>query len=199
MHQIPGEITATVDVRNPSFFTADQVHAMLDEWCASAGPNITYYLLDKICPPRPNTFIDTAVSCVHPPSAKRKCDAQEHTKDKEVEGNVADKVEGKVADKVEGKEVHVGPSGGEYTTAQRLWCTVCETLAAMGCPYKAEVFQGATDGRHLREVGVPVVGFSPIRHSPMLLHTHDECLSVEQFLEGIRIYQHIIPALANML
>ena len=61
-----------------------------------------------------------------------------------------------------------------------------------------QIFPAGTDGRYLREVGVPVLGFSPIRLQPVLLHDHDERLSVECYLEGVRVYEKLIPALANM-
>jgi len=85
-----------------------------------------------------------------------------------------------------------------YSLAQRIWAAVCHTLETAGYSFKPQIFQGATDGRHLREMGVPIVGFSPLRRTPMLLHAHDEFLSVERFLEGVHIYELLIPELANM-
>ena len=65
-------------------------------------------------------------------------------------------------------------------------------------PFESEVFPACTDGRYLREAGVPVVGFSPMRRTPALLHCHDEYLPVDVFLEGIRVYERLLPALANL-
>jgi hypothetical protein len=33
--------------------------------------------------------------------------------------------------------------------------------------------------------------------TPVLLHEHDEALSVATFLQGVKVYEAIIPALAN--
>ena len=63
--------------------------------------------------------------------------------------------------------------------------------------YSAEVAPGASDGRHLREMGVPVVGFSPIRRTPLLSHANDEYLSLDVFLEGLQQMQRVVEALAN--
>ena len=60
-----------------------------------------------------------------------------------------------------------------------------------------EIFPAATDSRFLRELGVQAVGFSPMAHTPVLLHEHNEALSVRTFLDGIRAYEAVIPALAN--
>ena len=69
----------------------------------------------------------------------------------------------------------------------------------MGCTYRAEVAAGVSDARHYREVGVPVVGFSPVRRSPVLLHADDEFIPVEVFLDGIQRYEVLISALANLI
>ena len=72
-------------------------------------------------------------------------------------------------------------------------------LQQLGRKVELQIFPAGTDGRYLREVGVPVLGFSPIRLQPVLLHDHDERLSVECYLEGVKVYEKLIPALANML
>ena len=38
---------------------------------------------------------------------------------------------------------------------------------------------------------------SPMRNTPILLHDHDEFLGVDVFLEGIRVYEALLPALYN--
>ena len=48
------------------------------------------------------------------------------------------------------------------------------------------------------EASVPVLGFSPMRRKPVLLHCHDEYLPVDVFLEGIRVYERLLPELANL-
>lgn len=46
------------------------------------------------------------------------------------------------------------------------------------------------------KVGVPAVGFSPMPNTPILLHEHNEALSVQTFLDGVRTYVHVVEALA---
>lgn len=59
------------------------------------------------------------------------------------------------------------------------------------------VFFASSDARYLRERGIPVFGFSPIEKHHKLLHKHDEYLSVESYLHGIQIYEHVIKELAD--
>ena len=86
----------------------------------------------------------------------------------------------------------------QASLGQRMWAALCETLESAGFSYRPQVFPAATDGRHLREMGVPIIGFSGVRRTPIRAHANDEFLTVENFLEGIRIYQLVIPALANL-
>lgn len=58
-------------------------------------------------------------------------------------------------------------------------------------------FPAATDSRWVRLVlGTPCFGFSPMPRTPVLLHDHDEHVSVDTFLAGIRVYEAMIPVLA---
>ncbi|TMW48983.1 hypothetical protein DOY81_005927 [Sarcophaga bullata] len=59
------------------------------------------------------------------------------------------------------------------------------------------VFPGGTDSRHIRHVGIPAIGFSPMNNTPVLLHDHDEFLKADTYLKGIEIYKKLIPALLN--
>lgn len=45
--------------------------------------------------------------------------------------------------------------------------------------------------------GIPCFGFSPMRRLPILLHDHDEYITVEAFEEGICIYEKMIAVLAD--
>jgi aminoacylase len=63
---------------------------------------------------------------------------------------------------------------------------------------KVEIFPAATDSRYLRAVGYPAIGFSPMNHTPVLLHDHNEFLNRDVFLRGIDIYTKIIDKLANV-
>lgn len=64
-------------------------------------------------------------------------------------------------------------------------------LETMVCP-------GATDASYIRPLGIPVLGFSPMPTTPILLHDHNEYLNEGIFLRGINIYESIIPALASV-
>ena len=47
-------------------------------------------------------------------------------------------------------------------------------------------------------VGIPAVGFSPMNHTPVLLHDHDEFLNETIFLKGIDIFVDIVSSLADV-
>ncbi|XP_071484288.1 aminoacylase-1-like isoform X2 [Diadema antillarum] len=61
-----------------------------------------------------------------------------------------------------------------------------------------EIFPAGTDSRFIREKGIPCLGFSPMNHTEILLHDHNERLNENVFLRGISIYESIIPAVANV-
>lgn len=86
---------------------------------------------------------------------------------------------------------------------------------------KTLIFPGGTDSRYVRRVSnttlsifsgktfrinnrfvfqanIPALGFSPMNHTPILLHDHDEYHQADIYLNGIEIYKKIIPALANV-
>ena len=71
--------------------------------------------------------------------------------------------------------------------------------AAAGAPLHApSVFSAATDSRWVRMMlAIPCFGFSPMRNLPILLHDHDEYIRVENYLEGIAIYEKLIVALCE--
>ena len=48
------------------------------------------------------------------------------------------------------------------------------------------------------QVGIPAVGFSPMNHTPILLHDHDEFLNEKIFLKGIDIFVDIVSSLADV-
>lgn len=62
---------------------------------------------------------------------------------------------------------------------------------------KPQIFTGTTDSRYIRQVGIPVLGFSPMNNTPVLLHDHDKFLQADVHLSGIEIYAKIIGNLAN--
>ncbi|PJF16762.1 hypothetical protein PSACC_03432 [Paramicrosporidium saccamoebae] len=66
-----------------------------------------------------------------------------------------------------------------------------------GKTFDVTTFTGATDARFLRQMGIPAIGFSPFRNTPLLLHDHDEHIGIDVYLEGISIYQSIIASLTS--
>jgi aminoacylase len=62
-----------------------------------------------------------------------------------------------------------------------------------------QIFPAATDSRYIRNRGIPAIGFSPMNHTPILLHDHNEFLNEKIFLKGIEIFEKLIEDLANYL
>jgi len=79
------------------------------------------------------------------------------------------------------------------------WSAFQSAAAAAKAPlHPPSVFPAASDGRWIRmALGTPCLGFSPMRGLPILLHDHDEYVTTEALEEGIRVYQSLIPSLAN--
>uniref|UniRef100_A0A1I8N6R7 N-acyl-aliphatic-L-amino acid amidohydrolase n=1 Tax=Musca domestica TaxID=7370 RepID=A0A1I8N6R7_MUSDO len=67
----------------------------------------------------------------------------------------------------------------------------------LGLKIRKLVLPGGTDSRHIRYVGIPAIGFSPMINTPVLLHDHDEYLKADTYLRGVEIYEKLIPALLN--
>jgi aminoacylase len=76
--------------------------------------------------------------------------------------------------------------------------TIEKSLSQWGAKVQPAIFPAATDSRFLRKAGVPAFGFSPMRNLPSTLHEHNEYLPRSTFLEGIKVYADLIPALANL-
>ncbi|XP_051932842.1 aminoacylase-1-like isoform X2 [Hippocampus zosterae] len=78
------------------------------------------------------------------------------------------------------------------------WNAFSQTCKEMDMTLQKEIFPAATDSRFIRAVGIPAIGFSPMNHTPILLHDHNEYLNERVFLRGIDVYKKLIPALANV-
>ncbi|KAL1337029.1 hypothetical protein HN51_031479 [Arachis hypogaea] len=61
---------------------------------------------------------------------------------------------------------------------------------------KPEILASTTDARFLRQKGIPVLGFSPMRNTPILLHDHNEHLRETVYLNGIEVYESLISSLS---
>lgn len=66
-----------------------------------------------------------------------------------------------------------------------------------GVEIEPDIFPASTDSRYLRELGIPALGFSPMRNTPILLHDHNEYIDQSVFADGIRVYERLITALAS--
>ncbi|KAI7791559.1 putative aminoacylase-1A-like [Triplophysa rosa] len=78
------------------------------------------------------------------------------------------------------------------------WNAFGSTCKAMNMTLKKEIFPAATDSRFMRELGLPAIGFSPMNCTPILLHDHNEYLNERVFLQGIQVYERLVPALASV-
>lgn len=66
-----------------------------------------------------------------------------------------------------------------------------------GVDVEPEIFPASTDSRFIRELGIPALGFSPMRNTPILLHDHNEYIDQSVFLDGIGVYERLIKELAS--
>ncbi|XP_056885973.1 aminoacylase-1A-like [Takifugu flavidus] len=78
------------------------------------------------------------------------------------------------------------------------WRAFSGACREMNVTLEKEIFPAATDSRFIRAVGIPAVGFSPMNHTPILLHDHNEFLNEQVFLRGIGIYERLIAELASV-
>jgi len=78
------------------------------------------------------------------------------------------------------------------------YSTFASAMSSMDRPIAPEVFPAATDSRFLRALGIRALGFSPMRHSDILLHEDDECIEESVFLDGIGVYVGLIEALGSV-
>ncbi|CAM8979073.1 unnamed protein product [Rhodiola kirilowii] len=62
---------------------------------------------------------------------------------------------------------------------------------------KPEILASTTDARYVRQLGIPVFGFSPMINTPILLHDHNEFLKDSVYLAGIKVYESIIYSLST--
>ncbi|RLN47651.1 hypothetical protein BBJ28_00022222 [Nothophytophthora sp. Chile5] len=84
------------------------------------------------------------------------------------------------------------PLKEHYTTsldAENVWWQLFQkSCARIGETVETDIFPAATDSRYLRKVGVPAIGFSPMKRTQILLHEHNESLHKDTFLHGIDVY-----------
>ncbi|ORZ11750.1 hypothetical protein BCR41DRAFT_356879 [Lobosporangium transversale] len=68
------------------------------------------------------------------------------------------------------------------------WKVFSEACKSMNVEYETEIFP----------VGIPALGVSYLKNTPLLLHDHDERMHEDIFLEGIDFYETLISRLANI-
>lgn len=93
------------------------------------------------------------------------------------------------------KDPFIPPTNLDQTNVY--WTAFKSAISELNLKHKVQVFPGGTDSRYLRSVGIPAIGFSPMNHTPVLLHDHDEFLQADIYLKGIEIYKKIISNVAN--
>ncbi|KAK4276748.1 hypothetical protein QN277_014861 [Acacia crassicarpa] len=79
------------------------------------------------------------------------------------------------------------------------WWLVFEQAitSAGGKLAKPEILASTTDSRFVRQKGIPVLGFSPMTNTPILLHDHNEHLQDTVYMRGIKIYESLISSLSS--
>ncbi|KAJ1328533.1 hypothetical protein BSLG_010265 [Batrachochytrium salamandrivorans] len=78
------------------------------------------------------------------------------------------------------------------------WKAIQEVSKARNVTIDPEIFPAATDSRFIREIGLPAIGISAIRKTPVLLHDHNEYLNENMLIEGVEFYAELLPAIANI-
>ncbi|MCI05869.1 aminoacylase-1-like, partial [Trifolium medium] len=64
---------------------------------------------------------------------------------------------------------------------------------------RPEILASTTDARYIRQKGIPVLGFSPMKNTPILLHDHNEHLRDTVYLKGIHVYESLISSLSSFV
>lgn len=75
------------------------------------------------------------------------------------------------------------------------WGIFLDACKKMNINLDPQIFPAGTDSRFLRKLGIPVLGFSPMKNSEILLHEHNEMLHRDVFLEGIDVYVNLFTDL----
>ncbi|CAG8660457.1 44459_t:CDS:2 [Gigaspora margarita] len=78
------------------------------------------------------------------------------------------------------------------------WVVFRDFCKGRNIAIEPEIFPAATDSRYIRSIGIPALGVSYIKNTPILLHDHDERINENLFLEGLEFYKDLINHLANI-
>ncbi|KAK9270272.1 hypothetical protein L1049_025849 [Liquidambar formosana] len=78
------------------------------------------------------------------------------------------------------------------------WSVFKQAITAVGGKLaKPEILPSTTDARFIRQMGIPALGFSPMKNIPILLHDHNEFLKDTIYLNGIKVYESLISSLSS--
>ncbi|CAG8488122.1 4876_t:CDS:2 [Acaulospora colombiana] len=78
------------------------------------------------------------------------------------------------------------------------WVTFRDFCRDRNINIEPEIFPAATDSRYLRKLGIPALGVSYLKNTPILLHDNNEYINENLFLEGIEFYTGLISRLADV-
>jgi len=75
------------------------------------------------------------------------------------------------------------------------WSVFKQAITSVGEKLsRPEILASTTDARYLRQKGIPVLGFSPMKNTPILLHDHNE---VQIILSILHYYAILISFHTN--
>ncbi|XP_054794595.1 uncharacterized protein LOC129300097 isoform X2 [Prosopis cineraria] len=96
---------------------------------------------------------------------------------------------------------HMGRPLMTSTNASNPWWLVFEQAITFAGEKlaKPEILASTTDARYIRHRGIPVLGFSPMSNTPILLHDHNEHLQDTVYLKGIKVYETLISSLSSFM
>ncbi|GMH00261.1 hypothetical protein Nepgr_002100 [Nepenthes gracilis] len=78
------------------------------------------------------------------------------------------------------------------------WSVFKQAISAAGEKLaKPEILASTTDARFMRQKGIPTLGFSPMKNTPILCHDHNEFLQDTVYLKGIKVYESILVSLSS--
>ncbi|XP_014505119.1 aminoacylase-1 [Vigna radiata var. radiata] len=78
------------------------------------------------------------------------------------------------------------------------WSVFKQAITSIGEKLSSpEILASTTDARYLRQKGIPALGFSPMKNTPILLHDHNEHLKDTVFMKGIQVYESLISSLST--
>ncbi|XP_045449959.1 aminoacylase-1-like [Melitaea cinxia] len=94
------------------------------------------------------------------------------------------------------KDEYVPPTSVDDTNVY--WTAFKSAMDQINIGVKVRTFPGGTDSRYARMQGIPALGVSPLRRVQSAIHEHNESLPASVFLEGITVYEAVLPAIANV-